>query len=158
MVKLVILLTILSVAFAGDKCRAFAFGGAGDKGAYQVGVLAGLIETLPAEETQYDVITGVSTGSINALAMGQFAKGNETAFVDYMQEWWTKDWSHKRIYDNWLLGPLEGLISKSGVYDNAPCTDTINDLLKDFPEGFKRTTIIGATNLINGKFATFNNT
>jgi len=90
--------------------------------------------------------------------MGHYAKGNETAFVNFMENWWTSDWSHKRIYDNWWLGPIDGLISKAGVYDNAPCTDTINDLQKTWPEGFKRTTILGATNLIDGKFVTYNNT
>ena len=158
MVKLVIILALFSAAFAGDKCRAFAFGGAGDRGSYQVGVLKGLIESLPPEETQYDVVTGISTGSINAIAMAHFAKGNETQFVDWASDWWTNDWSHKHIWDEWWLGALEGLISKPGIYDNAPTTETINNLLKGWPEGFKRTMVIGATNLVNGKFVTFNNT
>ena len=158
MVKLVIILALFSAAFAGDKCRAFAFGGAGDRGAYQVGVLQGLIESLPPEETQYDVITGISTGSINAWAMAHFPKGNETDFVNFMSDWWTNDWTHRHIWYDWWLGALEGLLSKPGLYDNKPMTETIADWEKKWPEGFKRTMILGSTNLVNGKFVTFNNT
>ena len=158
MVKLVIIFALISAAFAADKCRAFAFGGAGDRGSYQVGVLKGLIESLPAEETQYDVITGISTGSINAFAMAHYAKGNETAFVEFMSDWWTNDWSHRRIWYDWWFGAIDGLLFQDGVYDNAPTTKTINNLQKNWPEGFKRTMIIGTTNVVNGKFVTFNNT
>ena len=104
------------------------------------------------------MITGISTGSINAIAMAHYAKGNETAFVDFMSDWWTSDWSHRRIWYDWWLGALEGLISKPGIYDNSPTTETINNLLKTWPEGFKRPMILGTTNLVNGKFITFNNT
>jgi hypothetical protein len=34
--------------------------GGGTKGAYQAGVLKGLIENLPAEEVAWDVISGIS--------------------------------------------------------------------------------------------------
>jgi hypothetical protein len=49
---LVTLYCLVSFASAGsEKCRAIAFGGVGDQGPYQVGVLKGLIESLPAAET-----------------------------------------------------------------------------------------------------------
>jgi hypothetical protein len=49
---LVALSCCMLLATAADgKCRALAFGGAGDKGPFQVGALKGLIESLPAAET-----------------------------------------------------------------------------------------------------------
>jgi len=40
-------------------CRALALGGGGDRGAYEAGVLKYLVDNLPAEEVQYDVVAGI---------------------------------------------------------------------------------------------------
>jgi len=52
-----------------------SLGGGGAKGAYEVGVLKEIVDTLPPDESQYDVISGVSIGAVNALGMSMHPKG-----------------------------------------------------------------------------------
>ena len=49
--------------------------GGGDKGAFEVGVLKEFLKKLPAEETAYDVVTGVSVGALNAIHFAYTEKG-----------------------------------------------------------------------------------
>ena len=56
------------------------------KGAYESGALKALIENLPEGEAAYDVVSGVSAGSINAAAISFFKKGDEKAAIDFLGE------------------------------------------------------------------------
>ena len=49
--------------------------GGGSKGAYAVGVMATVVDMLEHHENKYDVISGVSVGSINALGFSIFDYG-----------------------------------------------------------------------------------
>jgi len=49
--------------------------GGGAKGAYAVGALKGVLENLKGDEGEYDVLSGVSVGSINALGMSMYDYG-----------------------------------------------------------------------------------
>jgi len=50
--------------------------GGGSKGAYEAGVLYGLITTdTDKAKYEYDVVTGVSAGAINTGAVSVFGKG-----------------------------------------------------------------------------------
>lgn len=51
--------------------------GGGDKGSYEAGVLKAFVESLPPNEVIYDVVTGVSVGAINAMAIALHPKGEE---------------------------------------------------------------------------------
>ena len=51
-------------------CRALAMSGGGAHGAFEAGVLWGLVKNdKDKRKFEYDVITGVSAGSINALGI-----------------------------------------------------------------------------------------
>ena len=58
-------------------CRVLSLSGGGSKGAYEIGVMESFVNMLPEAESYYDVISGVSVGSINALGFGTFGKGEE---------------------------------------------------------------------------------
>ena len=64
--------------------------GGGDRGAYQTGALRELVDLLPAEEVAYDVVTGISIGSINGLAFSSFEKGKEKEAVAFIESIWNK--------------------------------------------------------------------
>lgn len=55
--------------------------GGGTKGAYEVGVLLGMLESLPAEELQWDVVSGISIGGVNAAMLALYEKGDEAAAI-----------------------------------------------------------------------------
>jgi NTE family protein len=62
----------------------FSLRGGGDKGAYQAGVIKGLIDNLPSNKTDYDLVTGISVGSINAAAFSVFEIGKEKEAADFL--------------------------------------------------------------------------
>jgi len=56
--------------------------GGGSKGSYEAGVLYGMIMNDPDKSKYaYDVVTGVSAGSINAFGMSLFQPGDEVNMV-----------------------------------------------------------------------------
>jgi predicted acylesterase/phospholipase RssA len=69
MLKSFLFAALVSTIVTGEKCRVLALQGGGDLGAYEVGAFWGLLEVNGAEESRYDVITGVSAGSINTLGI-----------------------------------------------------------------------------------------
>jgi predicted acylesterase/phospholipase RssA len=79
--------------------------------------LHGLAHLLPPEEVAWDVVSGVSAGSINsgAVAIWPKEKGLE------MSEWLVETWMNmttSKVYVKWPLGYLEGLFGHSGIYNN----------------------------------------
>ena len=64
-----------SLVKAEEKCLALVLSGGGASGAYEAGYFWGLINNDPDGQYQYDAISGVSAGSINALAIAAWPKG-----------------------------------------------------------------------------------
>ena len=71
----------------GKKCHALVLSGGGAHGSYQAGVMWSLFKSKP-EDFRYDVVTGVSAGSINALAFSAFEIGDELNFTEWISETW----------------------------------------------------------------------
>ena len=62
------------------------------------------------------------------------------------------------VYENYLLGALEGLIVQDGLYKSEPLMDILDDEFGQQPElkNSKRKLNIGITNMLNGTFVSFN--
>ena len=62
-------LALDSVAYAASdkKCTAVALSGGGSNGAWEMGVLWGFLHYGNPDDFRYDVVTGISAGSINAI-------------------------------------------------------------------------------------------
>jgi predicted acylesterase/phospholipase RssA len=67
-----------------EVCRALSLSGGGSKGAYEVGVLHQLARQLNGTDAQYDVISGISVGSLNAGALSLFKKGDELNQTNFL--------------------------------------------------------------------------
>jgi hypothetical protein len=139
--------TTVAQSPSSKKCRALVLEGGGDLGSYEAGVIKGFIDNLPAEEVQYDVITGISVGSVNAGGMGQFAKGDEKNMIDFLLNVWLNV-TASDIYQNWPYGIIEGLLYKSSLYDASPESDFLSNNLK---QTIKRRISIGATDISTGE-------
>jgi NTE family protein len=71
------------------KCRGLVMSGGGNGGAWEAGVVWGLVNhAKQPEDAQYDVISGVSAGAINAAAMATWEKGQEHAMADWLAKLW----------------------------------------------------------------------
>lgn len=157
MFSLLILGTTFSLAAAGPggKCRGLALAGGGDKGAYQAGVVQGLVSNLPAGEAEYDVVTGVGCGALNALIFASYPVGSEAAAASAITNFWETS-SYSDFYEDWTGGLIEGLLEKSGLYNSAPLTSTVQKLSNSAT--FGRQLVVGATDLVTGDYITFNTT
>lgn len=110
----------------GDKtCRAVSMEGGGTRGAYQAGALHGLYygKENPGEDFDYDVVTGVSTGAVNTLGLGIYAKNDTKAAFENLSDTWA-NLKTADLYSNWfpgsVFGMINGLLWKSGVLNTAP--------------------------------------
>jgi predicted acylesterase/phospholipase RssA len=130
-----------------------ALEGGGDKGAYQSGAIKGLVDNVPNGETQWDVVTGISVGSMDAAALAIFDIGNESNAADFLVQTWREITGKKDIYQNWMFGPLEGLFYKTGLYDTTPLRKKIESIVKG--NDLKRKFVCGATNYQTGSFDTW---
>lgn len=94
--------------------------GGGTKGAYEAGVLWGLINSAPdPSKYAWDVVTGVSIGAINAVGVSLWAPGDEAKMVPWLSEVW-QELVSSDVYTNWKpAGPLTGLLEKSGLEDTS---------------------------------------
>ena len=117
-VLFVISISLVVAASDDDKCRVLSLSGGGSKGAYEVGVLHTLLTILEAPHNQYDVITGVSVGSINAAGYSLFDKGQELMAAEFMLNMWT-NLTTPDIWKTWP-NPVEGITEKPGYLDNSP--------------------------------------
>ena len=79
---------MISLAYGDDKCRGLAFSGGGSKAAFEVGAFQALVSTLPATEYNYNIMTGVSAGSLNVGGLALFARGDEVAASEWLHGFW----------------------------------------------------------------------
>jgi NTE family protein len=92
------LVTVLTISFivmtcgakkGSDECYALALSGGGSMGAYEAGGLWGIYYTLKDKsDMEYDVVTGVSAGSINAFAVMLHEVGQEENVVNFLSNAW----------------------------------------------------------------------
>ena len=114
---------LLVSAFADNKCYTIAFSACSDKGPYELGVLKGLIENLPANQTTYDTVTGISMGGMSAALLASSPKGSEKEMLEEMEDVWYK-LTDEGIYKNWPGGVVEGLFFQSGLTTTARSATT----------------------------------
>ncbi|KAG2374918.1 hypothetical protein C9374_010292 [Naegleria lovaniensis] len=140
----------------GDSvCRALALGGGGDRGAYEAGVLKYLVENLPSEQVKYQVIGGISAGSINSVGFGQFPIGQERQALNFLLTHWTS-LTASDVYKNWPLGIAEGFLFKTALFNTDPLHNflTKNVNLTGIRNSGRRI-LMGATNLNTNKYEQF---
>lgn len=106
-------------AYASDRCYALAFSSGDESSAYQAGVLKGLSDALGEDMADYQAISGVSGGAVNAAILANYAKGQEAAAADRMVKFW-EDASNSKLYKDWIGGIVTGLLYKGGLYDDSP--------------------------------------
>ncbi|EDR41099.1 patatin family protein [Dictyostelium discoideum AX4] len=144
-----------SSSSSSSTCRAITFSGAGDRGAWETGVVMGIMNVRQPEDYRWQFVTGISAGSINAAAMAMFSVGDETSARDFLQNQWLT-LTRENVYVNWAGGPLDGILFQTGLFDTTPLIHLLNNLinttkLANSDRGF----LIGASNIGTGVFDRF---
>ena len=66
-------------------------------GAWEAGVIYGLVNYGDPKQFQWDVVSGVSAGCINAAGVSLWEKGKEQEMAKWITDFWAMDHS-KDIY------------------------------------------------------------
>ena len=104
---------------AAEQCRAVALSGGGSNGAWEMGVLWGFLHYGEPSDFAYDVVTGISAGSINAIQLMSYAVGDELNASEAGADLWN-NLKTSDVWQDWYLTPLDGLLFKAGMVDNSP--------------------------------------
>ena len=149
----VIAATALASETSAHSCTALVLSGGGSNGAWEVGVLWGLLNYGNPDDFKYDVVSGISAGSINTLAMAGYEIGKEKELADWVSDLW-KNLKTSDVWQNWTLSIAEGLTVKAGLLDNSPLLAYMESIAENFTD-YERRVTIGAGNVNTGEFHTF---
>ncbi|EGG24333.1 patatin family protein [Cavenderia fasciculata] len=159
--SVVVLATVsaaVSSSSSGDSsvCRAVSFSGAGDRGAYEAGVVAGLVDSRDPADLMWQFATGISAGSINAAGMAMYNIGNEVGGKDFLVNQWLGI-NKRDIYTDWKIGGVvDGLLFQKGIFDNTALYNFMGNVLNVTAlQSSTRGLLIGATDITTGLFQRF---
>jgi len=107
--------------------RGLVMSGGGSKGAFTLGVLVELAKT----GEDYEFVSGVSVGALQAGMISQYPIGQLDRAVEALDKIWLDIKGDKDIYKRWIWGKLAGLISKDAFYNSSPLQNIIETHVKD---------------------------
>ena len=81
-------------------CRALVLSGGGTLGAWETGIIWGLVNNGNPEDFTYDVFSGVSIGSINSAILSAFAPEDAVESAQFLSDTWTKI-TNPQIWQLW---------------------------------------------------------
>ena len=113
------------------KCRALAMSGGANYGAWEVGVMWGLVNYGDPADFTWDVITGVSAGAINTAATAVFETGDELNMTQFLTDCWANLRSED-IWVEWPQGIVLGFIQEQGMLDTSPAVNFLRSLVEPF--------------------------
>lgn len=139
----------------GDVCRALAMSGGGNNGAWEVGVIYGLVNNGDPKDFEYDVVSGVSAGAMSTLVFAGWEKGTEKELAQWGSDLW-KNMKTSDIWIDWPLGKVSGATIMPGLLDDSPLYHMLEGIVKEFTE-FKRRIVIAAVDVGTGEYTQFTN-
>jgi len=142
-----------AVDAAQDICRALVLSGGGNNGSWEAGVFHGLVNNATPADYAYDVVTGVSAGSINTLAFAGWEIGREVEMSTWISDLW-RNLNTSDVWKDWPLGKVSGVTIMGGAVDNSPLLNFMQDLIVPF-DGYKRKVTLSTVDVDNGVYTEF---
>ena len=140
------------IAYANAKenktCKALVMSGGGSNGAWEAGVVWGLAHYGNPVDYEYDVVAGVSAGSINTSLMSIWAPEDAVKCSEFMVETW-QSLTTDQIYKKRPGGDAWALFEAASIYDSAPGLDTYRKVFAPY-DGYKRSIAISAVDANTG--------
>lgn len=139
-----------------DKCFVMTLSGGGAKGAYEAGVIQGLVNRLNQSERQWQYFTGISAGSILSSGAALFDVGQEEDMakfiVESMMNFTNTNDTVGNVYIDWPEASMQ--LTESGFFNTTPLFDTLKRMLSLKKLGNRKFTI-GSTNDATGQLNLF---
>jgi len=124
--------------------------GGSNHGVWESGILWGLTHYGNPEDFQWDVVTGVSAGSLNTAMTAMFAKGDEVN----MSEWMSNAWAECSSAQVWRTRPdgvVRSIWEDISILDDDPAFEYVTSLVNQFTE-VKRRFIFGTVDVNTGEY------
>mmetsp|Transcript_12856 Transcript_12856/g.21745 ORF Transcript_12856/g.21745 Transcript_12856/m.21745 type:complete len:270 (-) Transcript_12856:151-960(-) len=100
---------------------------------------------------EYDVVSGISVGSINAAGLSLFEKGKEIEASAFLKDLWL-NLTSSDIWQYWEgFEPYEAIMKKSGFLDNAPMKKLLTNIFTAKEFKIQRELITGAIDADSGR-------
>ena len=96
---------LAATAAAEDVCRALVMSGGGSNGAWEAGVFWGFINYGDKADFAYDIVSGVSAGSMNAAALAGWKVGTEVQAAEYLSDMY-KNLKTSDVWVDWSFDML----------------------------------------------------
>lgn len=144
------LLATLAQASTDGKCRALVLSGGSNNGAWETGVMWGLLHYGNPEDFAWDVVSGISAGAINTGGIATWPTGTEYE----MTEWLSEKWTTLTTDDIWTLrskNPFDLLFKEHSFLDDSPALATLKDIIAD-KGSIARRFAVGAVDVNTGDF------
>jgi len=107
-----------------------------------------------ARDAEYQVVSGISLGALNAHILSQFPKGQEKEAGEKLVDFWTKVGEFDGgLTTSWSWGMIYGFFYENSIYDATKMYDFIADYFKDAK--LERHLNIGLSNVLTGQFKSF---
>ena len=123
-------------------CLSIAFSGGGDRGAFEAGVLQGLVASAPSPvDVQYAATSGVSVGSIVSSGLSKFPVGQEATAAQFavntalsvQASTILKQWPNGGLRTLFTSGLIRGLLYESGIYDPSGLKGLLQSVFANVP-------------------------
>ena len=138
-------------AKTADECKALILSGGGSNGAWEAGVFWGFLNYGNPEDFKYDVLSGISAGSINAIALAAWEIGKETEAAQWLSDLWN-NLHNSDVWKKWPLEIVFGLFMEGGLLDNSPLLAFLKKVMADQGSEIQRRVSIGTVNVEDGQF------
>ena len=138
---------------AAKSCNALVMSGGGSNGAWEAGVIWGLVHYGNPKDFEWDVVSGVSAGSINSIGIGVWAPGDEVQGSKALVDIWSS-LTNDQIYTIRPQTSAIALFNAPGVYDTTVGLATIKSILERY-DGYKKKVSASAVDANTGNKVTF---
>lgn len=143
-----------------EDCKVMVLSGGGAKGAYEAGVIRGMVSKLDPTEVQWQIFTGISAGSILTSAAALFDVGQEEAMAKFMVEsnlnFSNTNSKVGNVYISW---PSIGQsFIETGLYDTEPLFNTLQETIATKGSLGNRKFVVGATDDLTGELKVWDET
>lgn len=132
-----------------ETCQILSFSGAGSFGAVEGGMLNAIVKSNP--KIQYDMITGISAGGLNAGFLAYYNDG--TNFQEGIQN--LREIYNSMTNDDVYIRDIMDISTNWAYYDTSVLRKTLEKQLLKLNKTMTKPTLVGSTNLNTGNLDIF---
>ena len=151
------LLGAVTSAADDGKCRALVLSGGSDNGAWEAGVIWGLLHYGKPEDYTWDAVSGVSAGAINSGAAATWKKGTELEFSEFLSDQWAS-MTNEQLFSLNGYNPVKWIFSEPSVLDTTKTIETLNRIYGYTGGVIQRDFTVSAVDANTGEYIAMNPT